>query len=130
MNPSPLNYITLSDSGAYTLRNIMTLDSTVYYCYDTIVLHKITVPNALNEIDHSNYSISCTNPVFEILNIENSFTNGFSDYTLYSLDGHILYQWKSASKNSSVNVSTLAAGLYILHVSNSTSTSSTKILKQ
>jgi hypothetical protein len=130
MNPSPLNYITLSDSGAYTLRNIMTLDSTVYYCYDTIVLHKITVPNALNEIDHSNYSISCTNPVFETLNIENSFTNGFSDYTLYSLDGHILYQWKSASKNSSVNVSTLAAGLYILHVSNSTSTSSTKILKQ
>ena len=129
-NPSPLNYITLTDSGAYTLRNIMTLDSTVYYCYDTIVLHKVTVPNALYEIDHLNNSISCTNPVFETLNIENSFTNGFSDYTLYSLDGHILYKWKSASKKTSLNVSSLAAGLYILQVSNSTSTSSTKILKQ
>ena len=129
-NPSSLNYITLKDSGAYTLRNIMTLDSTVYYCYDTIVLHKIAVPNALLEIDHLKNSISCTNPVFQTLNIENSFTNGFSNYILYSIDGHILYQWKSASKNSSVNVSSLAAGLYILQVSNSISTSSTKILKQ
>jgi hypothetical protein len=129
-NPSPINYITLTDSGAYTLRNIMTLDSTVYYCYDTIVLNKITVPNALNEIDHLNNSISYTNPVFETLHIENTFTNGFSDYTLYSLDGHILNQWKSASKKTSLNVSFLAAGLYILQVSNSTSTSSIKILKR
>lgn len=129
-NPSPINYITLTDSGAYTLRNIMTLDSNIYYCFDTIVLHKITVPNALNEINHLNNSISYTNPVFETLNIENSFTNGFSDYSLYSLDGHILYQWKSASKKTSLNVSSLAAGLYILQVSNSISTSSTKILKR
>lgn len=129
-NPSPINYITLTDSGAYTLRNIMTLDSNIYYCFDTIVLHKITVPNALNEINHLNNSISYTNPVFETLNIENTFTNGFSDYMLYSLDGHILYQWKSSSKNTSLNVSSLAAGLYILQVSNSISTSSTKILKR
>lgn len=59
------------------------------------------------------------NPAKEVIFIENKFNNSLSAYELYNINGSVIHQGKSTSKNFSINLSQVTSpGVYVLSIKN------------
>jgi hypothetical protein len=112
---------------------------TFYTCFDAVSTKIYSVSNSFTELGNgganginelnSLKTFVYPNPILNDLNIT-TCTYDKCDVTIFSLNGSLVKQFVINNSTSSLNVSDLNSGVYMLHITSNGKSSSMKIVKQ
>lgn len=118
-----IDSVSIEDEGIYSvsIENSLGYDSVTVV---TLVTEEAPVVENINSVDISPLRIF-PNPAKDILNIEHNNMSGTIHGLIYSMSGKELlrfhqYQYNDGRVNTPIDVSSLAKGIYILKINNST----------